>query len=152
MSTSIRDSVAGVSGDDLAYDTVRLLLENSLGTLTGAFQRVAEALFASLPNAGSFKLRKNVFQSLTESSTLWRNATGKGYDNLLFPSELTDLECLFQKRHVVTHCNGIVDQDYIEKSGDKTYTVGQRLVIDEVTVLRLVELTSKLAAELKKLV
>jgi hypothetical protein len=126
--------------------------DDSLGRLTGAFQRLAEALFERLPNASSFKRRKNVFQNLSESSVLWRNATGNGYENLLSRTEMSDLERLFQKRHVIEHCNGIVDQDYINKSSDTTYAVGQRLVITEAMVVRLAELVSKLAGELQKLV
>jgi hypothetical protein len=37
------------------------------------------------------------------------------------------------------------DQDYIDKSGDRTYSVGQKLVLKELTVQRLAELVEKLA-------
>ena len=35
--------------------------------------------------------------------------------------------------------------EYIDKSGDTSYTVGQRLVIREASVLKLADLLSKLA-------
>ncbi len=58
----------------------------------------------------------------------------------------------YQQRHLLAHCEGIVDQDYINKSGDTTYAVGQRLVIRGGAVSRLAELVAKLTEEVRKLV
>ncbi len=149
---SIRSTLAKEYGDDLAQDSVRNTLEDSLLRLVGAFQQYAAALFEQLPSASSFKRRKNIFQNLSESSALWRSAVGKGYENILSAAELQELEGLFQKRHLIAHRNGVVDQEYIDKSGDKTYSIGQRLVVHEATVLRLAGLLSKLAGELSEVV
>src|SRR5262249_52175456 len=73
--------------DDVATDTARHLLEHGLVKLVASFQRYAEATFHSLPAASSFTVRKNLFQNLGESSTLWRSATGKGYEDFLPPPE-----------------------------------------------------------------
>lgn len=152
LTPSIRSTLAKEYDDDLAQDSVRNTLEDSLVRLVGAFQQFADALFEQLPSASSFKRRQNIFQNLSESSALWRSAVGKGYENMLSAPELQELESLFQKRHLIAHRNGIVDQEYIDKSGDKTYSIGQRLVVQEATVLRLADLLSKLAGELKKVV
>lgn len=148
---SIRDLLVANFSEDIAYNSVRTTLEDSLGRLVGAFQQFSEALFGALPGAGATKRRKNVFQNLLEASALWRGIVSKGYEDLLTTSEFHELEVLFQKRHLIAHRNGIVDQEYIDKSGDTTYAVGQRLVIKEVTVLRLADLLSKLSGELRKL-
>jgi hypothetical protein len=50
------------------------------------------------------------------------------------------LETMIQRRHKLGHCQGIVDQRYIEKSGDTSYGIGQRLLISR----ELVELSSRL--------
>jgi uncharacterized Zn finger protein (UPF0148 family) len=149
--STIQEAVRASVGADAARNTTREILENSMGRLVGAFQRLAEVLFDRTP-ATTTRRRKNVFQSLTEGSALWHAATGKGYEDFLSPAEMTDLLRLFQQRHLLAHCEGIVDQDYINKSGDMTYAVGQRLVIREGAVSRLVELVAKLAEEVKKLV
>lgn len=148
----IRAALTASFDVDTAENSVRHTLEDSLGRLVSAFQRVVEVLFGQLPNAGSFKVKKNVFQRLTEGSTLWKDATGNGYEDLLTARELDELKRLFQKRHLVAHRDGIVDREYIDKSGDASYAVGQRLVIREATVLRLAELVAKLVGELRKLV
>jgi uncharacterized Zn finger protein (UPF0148 family) len=136
---------------DTARDSVRNILEDSLLRLVGAFQYFAEYLYNQRPSAASIKQRKNVFQNLTESSALWKKLTGKGYEDLLIKSDFADLERLFQKRHLIAHRNGIVDQEYITKSGDSTYAIGQRLVISETNVLRLADILATLSVELKKL-
>ena len=149
---AIREAVQAVADADAARNTAREILENSMGRMVGAFQRIAEALFDRTPAATTTRRRKNVFQNLTEGSALWRTVTGKGYEDLLAPAEMADLLRLFQQRHLLAHCEGIVDQDYITKSGDATYAVGQRLVIRDATVGRLAELVAKLAEELRRLV
>src|SRR5438270_5371395 len=131
---AIRQAVQAVADADAARNTAREILENSMGRMVGAFQRIAESLFDRTPAATTTRRRKNVFQNLTEGSALWRSATGKGYEDLLTPAEMADLLRLFQQRHLLAHCEGIVDQDYIIKSGDTTYAVGQRIVIRDVAV------------------
>src|SRR6266700_6466535 len=149
---AIRQAVQAAADADAARNTAREILENSMGRMVGAFQRIAEALFDRTPAATTTRRRKNVFQNLTEGSALWRTVTGKGYEDLLAPAEMADLLRLFQQRHLLAHCEGIVDQDYITKSGDATYAVGQRLVFRDATVGRLAELVAKLAEELRRLV
>ena len=80
---AIREAVQVVADADAAKNTAREILENSMGRMVGAFQRIAEALFDRTPAAMTTRRRKNVFQNLTEGSALWRAATGKGYENLL---------------------------------------------------------------------
>jgi hypothetical protein len=149
---AIREAVEKISGPDAAENAVRQILENNMVRIVGAFQRAAEGLFDRAPGAGSIPRRKNVFQSLAEGSALWREATGMGYDNLLTAAEMAELLRFFQQRHLLAHCEGMVDQDYINRSGDRTYSVGQRLVIREEAVERATDLASRLTTELKKLV
>jgi len=152
LTSSIRSTLAKEYGDDLAQDSIRNTLEDSLMRLVGAFQQFADALFEQMPNSSSFKRRQNIFQNLAESSSLWSNAVGKGYEDMLSAGELQELESLFQKRHLIAHRNGIVDQEYANKSGDKAYSIGQRLVVREAAIRRLADLLSKLAGELRKIV
>ncbi len=146
---AIRTVVQVTSDADASRNTEREILENSIGRMMGAFQRIAESLFDRTSAAATTRRRKNVFQNLTEGSTLWRAATGKGYEDLLTLAEMADLLRLFQQRHLLAHCEGIVDHDYITKAGDATYSIGQRLVIRETAVSRLAELIGKLTEQLR---
>lgn len=145
---AIKAALKAGPGDDVATDTARHILENGLVKLVASFQRYAEATFNSLPNASSFKVRKNLFQNLGESSTLWQSATGKGYDDFLNAPDLDALKIFFQQRHLLAHREGIVDQEYIDKTQDTTYRVGQKLVIKNGAVNRLADLVELLASQL----
>jgi hypothetical protein len=145
---SIVAAVKAGASDDVATDTARHILENGLVKLVASFQRYAEATFHSLPSAGTFRIRKNLFQNLGESSTLWRSATGKGYEDFLDPPDLDALKVFFQQRHLLAHREGIVDQEYIDKTQDMTYRVGQKLVIKDSAVDRLADLVERLASQL----
>lgn len=145
MIPSLKETITENFGVDAAQNTTRQITETGLGKLVSSFQCFTEQKFATLPNSSSFKLRKNLFQNLNESTKLWRDATGKGYEDTLSPAEMSELTKLFQQRHLLAHRDGIVDQEYIDKSGDTSYSVGQRLVIREAAVLTLAGLLSKLA-------
>jgi uncharacterized Zn finger protein (UPF0148 family) len=149
---AIREAILTIGGRDDAENAVRLILENNMVRVVGAFQRAAEGLFERLGSGASIARRRNAFQSLSEGSTLWRQAVSKGYDDLLNASDIADLSRLFQQRHLLAHCEGMVDQDYISRSGDQTYAIGQRLVVREEAVGHAIDLASQLIGELKKLV
>lgn len=140
---AIRDNIID---PDAAENTVRLVVEAGLQSAVTAFQRYAEALFAQQPAPP--KVRRNLFQNLDEGSAAWKSAFGSDYTTHVDPTELTDLKRLFQQRHLLAHKEGIVDGDYILKSGDQTYRAGQRLVIREKTVRRGIDIIEKLGGGL----
>lgn len=148
----MRDTLAAEVNADVASDAVRQLLEDQLPRLVGAFERLNEALFEKLPNASQFPRTRGVFQRLDDASGLWQQATGKGYGDFLSPSELGRLKVLYQRRHVVAHRQGIIDQDYMDRSGDRSYAIGQRLIVREADVADLVRLLAQVASGLRGLV
>lgn len=134
---------AAIAERDTAENTVRLLVENGLQNAVTAFQRYAEALYASLPTFSS--ARRNAFQNLAEGSGLWLDATGKAYADHLSATELAALQIAFQQRHLLAHTQGIVDADYLQKSGDTRYRSGQRIIVRENGIRETIQLISKLA-------
>jgi len=140
--------VGGMPNRDAAENTARLLTEDSLQRLVTAFQRFAEALYDKRP--GQPKLRRNAFQNLEEGSSHWQSAFGHGYNAYLTPEELAKLKPGFQQRHLLAHREGLLDADYIAKTGDANYRAGQRLVIREAAVREYLALTEKLGAGLSK--
>lgn len=132
---------------DEAADICRSLIESCLVDLVGALQRLSEELYSQLPNLQPAPL--NAFQRLTESSKLWRTAIGKGYEDWL-GADFDSLKIYYQQRHLLAHHEGIVDQRYIERSGDKTYHVGQRIVVTPANVKQMRDLISSVANQLRK--
>ena len=143
----IRKAFADIGKKDGAEVTIRSLTESALSDGVTAYQRLAEELYAMIPAVP--KAPFNVFQSLDDGSALWKQACGKGYEDWLDGTEIRDLKILFQKRHILVHNEGIVDDKYIKRSGDSTYQVGQRIVVAASDIRRLVDLIGKLAVEIR---
>ena len=145
---TIRNALLGEGLKDEAETTCRSLLESCMGDCVVAFQRLAEQLYISLPGNSNVP-PKNVFQRLDQGSNLWKTAIGEGYEDWITQRELGELKLLFQRRHMLANTEGIVDQDYITRSGDKSYKLGQRIVVNEKDGRKLLYLVRKLTDSLR---
>lgn len=150
--TNLRGALAGSLDADSLEDAVRQTLEDQFPRLVGAFERFSEGLFSKLANESQHPRQGAYFQRIDDGSNLWFAATGSAYEVFLSPTEIARLKLLFQQRHVLGHNQGIVDQSYLDRSGDTSYSVGQRLVIRETDVLELADLVSRLGNGLRSLV
>lgn len=135
-------------GRDKAETMCRGLLESSLGDIVSAFQKFASCHYDKLTGEIS---RVNDFQIIEKGSQLFKDAAGKGYEEWLSDQELHDMNMLFQRRHLIEHNNGMVDQKYVDKSGDHSYVIGQRLVVKENDAYALLTIIKKLAKGLMTL-
>jgi hypothetical protein len=133
-----------VENRDQAVDAARHFAETGLSRVWSSFQRYVEAAYESHPASAATPARKNAFQNLAESDALWKGAIGKTYGDFLTPDEIADLVRLVQARHVLSHKDGLVDADYVNRSGDGRYSVGQRLVVATRDARKLADLTEKL--------
>jgi hypothetical protein len=139
---------AALERDD-AELLVRSLLEKGCQDAVMSFQRLCEQLHDA--DAPETKLRKNTFQSLDAGSDAWSAARGVAYGDFVQAEELSRLRIYFQQRHLLAHRNGIVDQEYVDRSGDRSYAPGQRLVLSEGSVSDFVSLIEKLGLALLEL-
>ena len=137
----MREMLTESYGRDKAETLCRGLIESSIGDVVSAFQKYAACNYDKLTGKTS---RVNDFQIVEKGSQLFKENTGKGYDKWLSELELKRLNLMFQRRHLIEHNNGMVDQKYIDKSGDQTYAVGQRLVVKQAEVNELIELIKNL--------
>lgn len=144
----IRQAIAQYSKDE-AERTCISLLESSVPDLVVAFQRLCESVYPSIDNTTA--LKRNVFQRLDDGNTLWENAVGNGYLNWITDGEYVQLKICFQQRHILQHKDGIVDKEYIEKSGDNSYSVGQHIIVRDVDILKYVKIIEKLGREILSL-
>jgi hypothetical protein len=138
----IRVAVEQISKDE-AETTCRSLIETSLSECVVAFQRFSEVKFVK--KAPDKRITFNAFQNIEGGAGYWKELIGETYNDWLSEIELKRLKQLFQKRHLLAHTEGIVDQKYIDKSKDITYKVGQRIVVKEKEVIELLYLIRKLA-------
>ncbi len=131
--------------DDSAETMCRSLLESSIGDMISAYQKFACCIYEELSGKSA---RVNDFQMVDKGSQLIEEATGKKYSDWLLTSEMSFMTIMFQKRHLLEHNNGMIDQKYIDRSGDTAYSVGQRLIIKSSDAYCLLDVLRKLANEL----
>lgn len=144
----IRKAVEAISKDEAAR-TCNSLIESSIPDLVVAFQRLCECIYPQLE--GAKPLKRNVFQRLDDGNKLWIELSGKGYEDWISPEQYRKLRRCFQQRHLLQHQDGIVDQDYIKKSGDVSYQVGQHLIIKARDVTEYADIVEQLGRQILEL-
>jgi len=138
-----------LNSKDQAEVTCRSLIESALIDCVVAFQRFCEASFTyKKPNE---KLPFNVFQRLDGGSEIWEKNFNEGYHDWLTSSEFNRINIYFNRRHLLSHTEGIVDDKYLQKSKDSTYVTGQRIIVNENDVKELLILTRKLVTKIRLL-
>lgn len=125
---------------------VASLREDTLGALVGTFESFAKNRFVEL---GGTAPKGNVFQRISDGSAQYEKLTGEGYQEFIGDDGVRDMTLLVNRRHLLTHGNGIVDERYLSKTGDTSYTVGQRIVVKDHDLLRLLEIIEKLVDGLR---
>lgn len=141
----IRTALSESVGKDDAEVTCRSIIETCISDGVVAFQKYCEGMYARFGNAPF-----NAFQRLDQASSLWEKAVQKGFDAWLSSDELKKLAIIYQKRHLLAHNEGIVDERYIEKSGDATYKSGQRIVIRDKDIDLLLSALQKLGSGIER--
>lgn len=144
----IRRTVEEISKDD-AELTCRSLIESSLNECVVAFQRFCEVTFIKMSPGTALKF--NAFQNLEVGGKYWKDLLGESYTEWLSSMEFERLVTLFQKRHLLSHTEGIVDKKYLDKTHDTTYVEGQRIVIKEKDVKELLALIQIIVKKLRAL-
>jgi hypothetical protein len=141
------ETLRNTLGPDEAEVMIRTLLEKAIQDTVMSFQRLNEQLYGRQSGKTA---RRNAFQKLNAGSDLWKSEIGHAYVDLIGQAKLDQLKIYFQQRHLLAHQQGIVDQDYIDRSGDTTYDAGQRLLIRDFAVREFADLIEELAQGLKQ--
>jgi len=140
----VRKALTESMGKDEAELTCRSLLETCISDGVVAFQKYCEGMYVRFGIAPF-----NAFQRLEQGSNIWFGAIQKGYSDWLTDDELVEINILFQKRHILSHNEGIVDSQYITKSGDISYKEGQRIVVSEKNIDALISSLEKLGSGIR---
>ncbi len=144
--SEMKELLTKLYGIDKAETMCRGLLESSLGDIVSAFQKFAECIYKAKSNS---HVRVNDFQIVEKGSRLFAEVIGYGYDEWLSEEELKQMNLLFQRRHILEHNGGIVDERYINQSADNSYLPGQHLVVHIKDALDLLSIIKKLSTGLK---
>ena len=137
----MKDMLTDKYNADSAETMCQSMLESSIGYMVSAFQKFASCKYDEIKEKTS---RVNDFQIVDKGSKLFEEETGKKYSDWLTAGELAFMELMFQRRHILEHNNGMVDQQYLNKSGDTSYSLGQRIIVKEVDAHSLLAILRKL--------
>ena len=145
----MRQALESTSDRDDAESICRAFVERSLGEIVSAFQKFACSKYENLSGSAA---KVNDFQMVDKGSAMFKALCGRDYSAWLSQDELADMALLFQRRHILEHNAGIVDQKYLDKTQDKDYIVGQRIVVRQDDARRLLAIIQKLSSEIRKVV
>jgi uncharacterized Zn finger protein (UPF0148 family) len=140
-SSIIQNSLEQSLTKDDAAIVVKTIIENSLSDCIGTLQSYSEMKYN---NISQTKAPFNAFQNLEIGNRLWVSLKGEGYDNWLTAAELEELTVSIHRRHLLEHKGGIVDKKYIQKSCDKKYIEGDRIVVRPNDIIGLGEIVLKI--------
>ena len=95
------------------------------------FETYARNIFFERVSGATEIVRKEgaVFQRLDELDALFARHLGFALSTLLDADEWDCLRIEFAERHVLTHCDGLIDQKFVDTVPQSTLTIGQRLVV-----------------------
>ena len=101
------------------------------------------------------KAERMNFQNLEAAKMAVLDLFGVDLSAAVEPEEWRAAVIAFQKRHLIAHKLGVVDQDYINKTGDTCAVVGRKTVVDADEVMKLARtintLAPRTAARLQKI-
>ena len=135
---------------DTEQELAEKLIENALEDCVSAFDgfgREVCRLHADRARNPA-KMDKISFQNLDSAKENFLDAFGIDLSADLAPDAWRAAATAFQKRHLIAHKMGVVDQDYITKTGDTRAVVGRKISIDADEVRGLARIVSKLASRL----
>lgn len=133
-------------------DLAERLIENALEDCVSAFDGFGREIcrIHAMKSTDPDRVEKISFQNLDGAK---QNIAGLfGFD---LAAELTIDEWTvaiqgFQKRHLLSHKMGIVDAEYLRKSGDNRASIGHKVMIESDEVREIVQILGKLAQSVYK--
>ena len=139
---------------DLAQDTARelseQLIENALEDCVSAFDGFGRELchVHASRSVNAERAQRIRFQDLRGARAKVMAQFRVDLAAPLTPENWRECLNLFQKRHVFAHKMGVVDKDYVDKTGDTGAIVGRKLSITSGDVGRLVDYVRAIARSL----
>ena len=122
-------------------------IENALEDCVSAFDGFGRELSWVHANKARTpaKAEKMSFQNLEAARKSFLDLFGIDLSTAVEPEEWRAAAMAFQKRHLIAHKLGVVDQDYMAKTGDTRAGVGRKISIDAGEVNELAEIINTLA-------
>lgn len=118
--------------DELAEHLVADALENAVSAFD-AFGREACRVYG-VKATNPQKAENLSFQNLSRVDAQIRQLFGFRLSDALVTSDWNFIIQCFQKRHLLAHRMGVVDQQYIDITGDRRAVIGRKITVEPVEV------------------
>lgn len=145
--SDIEQALVPTLGKNEARSARNHLLERMVGEVVSTFQSF---LCKKCESLSGKTFRVNDFQIIEKGNSHLYSSLGQKYENWLTEKELTYMEIMFQRRHLLEHNGGIVDEKYLNKTSDSSYLIGQRIVVQQADVLNLLEIIRTVGSTIDK--
>jgi Zn ribbon nucleic-acid-binding protein len=124
------------------------LIENALEDCISAFDGFGRELcrMQAEKSTDADKARTLSFQNLSRVRQTLMNLFGIDLADALTSEEWNMVIQAFQKRHLIAHKMGVIDEEYVRKAGDIHAIVGRKISIQEEEVRGLINLLRKLGS------
>ncbi len=138
------------SADD--KDLAKRLIEDGLENAVSAFDGFGRASCSAFSEKATNKdqAKEISFQSIANA----KNRIQVLYDfdlvESLDNSQWTFIIRCFQKRHLLAHTMGVIDEDYVRKASDPSAIIGRKISIDSDEVKQLIQLLEIIGENLHK--
>lgn len=136
-------NMASTAEEELANHLVTNALEDCVSSFDG-FGRELCQVYANKSTAPD-KATKISFQNIKATKAALNTLFNIDMTSILLKDDWQIIVSGFQKRHLLSHKMGIVDSEYVEKTGDIQAIVGRKICISEEEVRKLIEIIIKLS-------
>lgn len=129
------------------------LIENALEDCVSAFDgfgRETCRVFASKADKPE-KAAEIRFQNITAARVSVREQFGVDFAATAEPADWKQILRGFQKRHLLAQKMGVIDEDYLSRTGDSQSLLGRKISIDPAEVRELVAQLQSIGSELYRL-
>jgi hypothetical protein len=123
---------------ELADRLVNDALENTVSSFDG-FGRATCTAFAAKSNDEG-QAQEITFQNISGAQTKVKKLFGFDLGNGIDQQDWDFVIRCFQKRHLLAHKMGVIDEEYVKKARDPLAVVGRKIVITSDEVLQLAQL------------
>jgi hypothetical protein len=127
--------------------TERIRLENGYQKLVSCFEafhrNVSVYAFDQAGKSLKELSKKTQFQNLSKTKDWFKNHYNYELFGILNNDGMQTLNLVFQKRHLLAHKRGIIDDDYIRNTGEPEDLKGNFVRIDKVEIIDAVQLVKR---------
>ena len=123
------------------------LVENALEDCVSAFDGLGRELCRVYRHhvLNSINANRIRFQNLSEARASVQKVFGVDLAQSCEGEAWRQAVELFQKRHLIAHKMGVVDKEYVDRTGDTNAKIGRKIAVNAVEVQQLADMLSLVA-------